>query len=84
MSDLIDFETKKDQRVLQAIDADENAWNMFRDKLFTSMMASKQSDRQLVTAVLNALLETLDYGAKQPFSLNERKALIIDVLRWFA
>jgi hypothetical protein len=77
---IIDFDTAKERRAIQEIEADEAEWNAFRDQLLTVMMSTSMSNLALATAALNALLEVLQ---RSDLGLDEAKALVASQLRMF-
>lgn len=75
---IIRFETLRYRRVEAETEAEQMEWEALRERLLAVMMASDQPNTALVSATINALLDTLQ---RSDMDFAEAKNLVALVLR---
>jgi hypothetical protein len=79
--DIIDFEAAQNRRVDAEIDRDAARWDAALSQLAATMAAAGQSDAGLVSAVLRALLDTLEAEGVNRGDAKESIARALNVFR---
>jgi hypothetical protein len=83
MPDIIDFDSEKDRRKDEAIEANGIYWENVRDQFALSMEASGLDRTSMVSAALSAIFEALDTDAYNNVNRSEAKAEIARALNAF-